>query len=366
VVSIQVGLDDRSYSIHAGSGLLPKLGTLCRDLRLNGSVAVITNTTVAPLYLTQVSNSLATAGYAVKVIVLPDGEEFKNSATLDTIYDALISEGLDRGAFIVALGGGVVGDMAGFAAATFLRGIPFVQVPTTLLAQVDSSVGGKTGINHRLGKNLIGAFYQPKMVLIDLDTLDSLPEREYLCGLAEVIKYGVALDRKFFDFMSTEITALKLRDKRALLHVVTEACTIKASVVERDEREGGLRAVLNYGHTIGHAVETLAGYGAVKHGEAVAVGMVQIAKLSFMRGYSTQAELDTIVDLIGKFGLPTQLPDFPAPEYQKIIEHDKKKRDDGVNFIFNRGIGNFVIEKVTDIGSLLRSCRESDTTGELS
>ena len=364
--SIRVGLDDRSYSIHIGSGVLPNLGTLCRDLKLNGTVAVISNTTVAPLYLPQVSSSLASAGYAVKVIELPDGEEFKNSATVETIYDALISEGLDRGAFIVALGGGVVGDMAGFAAATFLRGIPFVQVPTSLLAQVDSSVGGKTGINHRLGKNLIGAFYQPKMVLVDLDTLDTLPEREYLCGLAEVLKYGVALDRKFFDFITTKRDALKQRDKKALLHVIAESCTIKASVVERDEREGGLRAVLNYGHTIGHAVETLAGYGEVKHGEAVAIGMVQIAKLSFLRGYSTREEFETIVDLITGFGLPTQLPDFPAHEYQKIIEHDKKKRDDGVNFIFNRGIGDFAIEKVTDIGSLLRSCRENGKTGGLS
>jgi len=230
-------------------------------------------------------------------------------------------------------------------------------VPTSLLAQVDSSVGGKTGINHRLGKNLIGAFYQPKLVLIDLDTLDTLPEREYLCGLAEVLKYGVALDREFFDFISAEVTALKLRDKTALLHIVARSCAIKASVVERDEREGGLRAVLNYGHTIGHAVETLAGYGAIKHGEAVAIGMVQIARLSNMRGFATDSETDLIINLIKSIGLPVELPDFPAPEYQKIIEHDKKKRDDGVNFIFNRGIGDFVIEKVTDIGSLLGNCR---------
>lgn len=357
--SIRVGLDERSYDIHIGSGLLPNLGDLCSALPLKGSAAVITNTTIAPLYLHKVKRSLESAGYVVKVIELPDGEEFKNSATLDTIYDALISAGLDRGAFIVALGGGVVGDMAGFAAATFLRGIPFVQVPTSLLAQVDSSVGGKTGINHRLGKNLIGAFYQPKLVLIDLDTLDTLPEREYLCGLAEALKYGVALDRKFFDYLSAEVKALKMRDKKALLHIVAGSCAIKASVVERDEREGGLRAVLNYGHTLGHAVETLAGYGAVKHGEAVAIGMVQIAKLSCQRGYSTQAERDAIVNLVAGFGLPTELPDFPLDEFKKIIEHDKKKRDEGVNFIFNRGIGDFVIEKVTDIGSLLCSCREA-------
>lgn len=357
--SIRVGLDERSYDIHIGCGLLPNLGALCRALPLKGTAAVISNTTVAPLYLQKVKDALQSARFGVTVIELPDGEEFKNSATLDSIYDALISAGLDRDAFIVALGGGVVGDMAGFAAASYLRGIPFVQVPTTLLAMVDSSVGGKTGINHPLGKNLIGAFYQPRLVLIDLETLDTLPEREYRCGLAETLKYGVALDREFFDYLLKESEALKMRAKDSLLQVVARACAIKASVVERDEREGGLRAVLNYGHTLGHAVETLAGYGTIKHGEAVAIGMAQMAKLSCLRGYSTQAERDTIVNLVVKFGLPTELPDFPVAEIQKIIEHDKKKRDDGINFIFNRGIGDFVIEKVTDIDSLLCKCREA-------
>jgi 3-dehydroquinate synthase len=359
VKTIRVGLDERPYNIHIGCGLLANLGTLCRTLPLKGSAAIITNTTVAPLYLHQVKNSLQSAGYSVSAIELPDGEEFKNSATLESIYDELINAGLDRDAFIVALGGGVVGDMAGFAAATYLRGIPFVQVPTSLLAQVDSSVGGKTGINHRLGKNLIGAFYQPRLVLIDLDTLYTLPEREYLCGLAEIVKYGVALDREFFDYLLQEREPLKMRDKNALLHVVASSCAIKASIVERDEREGGLRAVLNYGHTLGHAVETLAGYGVVKHGEAVAIGMAQIAQVSCQRGYSSREERDRIIELISGFGLATCLPDFPAGEYQKIIEHDKKKRDDGVNFIFNRGIGDFVMEKVTDIGSLLENCREA-------
>lgn len=357
---IRVGLDERSYDIHIGCDILPQLGRHCREVKLQGTAAIITNSAVAPLYLAKAEDSLKAEGYKITAIELPDGEEFKNSATLDKIYDGLISAGLDRGAFIVAIGGGVVGDMAGFAAATFLRGIPFVQVPTTLLAQVDSSVGGKTGINHRLGKNLIGAFYQPRMVLIDLMTLDTLPEREYRCGLAETLKYGVALERELFGFMADSVSGLKARDKDAVQHIVSESCRIKASVVERDEREGGLRAVLNYGHTIGHAVETLAGYGLVKHGEAVAIGMAQIAKLSCSMGLSSPAERDSITGLIAEFGLPVKMPDFPLSEYQKIIEHDKKKRDDGVNFIFNRGIGDFVIQKVTDIGSLLRSCRESD------
>jgi len=359
VKSLRVGLDERSYSIHIAEGILSRIGALCRDLPLKGRCAVVTNPTVAALYLSQVRSSLEREGYPVTVVEIPDGEEYKNSSTLDMIYDGLISAELDRGAFIVALGGGVVGDMAGFAAATFLRGIPFVQVPTTLLAQVDSSVGGKTGINHRLGKNLIGAFYQPSLVVIDLDTLDSLPEREYLCGIAETLKYGIVLERSLFEYIRESVDDLKRLQKKVLLHVVSEACRIKASVVEKDEREGGLRAVLNYGHTIGHAVETLSGYGTVKHGEAVAIGMAQAARLSAMRGYSTAEERDAITGLIGRFGLSLELPDFPLKDYQKIIAHDKKKRDDGVNFIFNRGIGDFVIEKVTDLSSLFSDCRQA-------
>ncbi len=353
---ISVGLEDRSYDIHIGSDILSTLGTLCRKIPLKGRAAVITNTTIAPLYLSQIKTALESSGYEVTAIELPDGEEFKNSKTLDLIYDGLISAGLDRNAFIVALGGGVVGDMAGFAAATFMRGIPFVQVPTTLLAQVDSSVGGKTGINHSLGKNLIGAFYQPKLVLVDIETIKTLPEREYLCGLAETLKYGAALDREFFNFISAHVCALKGRDKAALQHIIATSCSIKAAVVEQDERESGLRAVLNYGHTLGHAVETLAGYGSIKHGEAVAIGMAQIAKLSCLRGYLSEPERDMLVTLIAEFGLPTELPLFPLGEYQKIIEHDKKKRDDGVNLIFNQGIGGFVIEKVTDLRAMLNDC----------
>jgi 3-dehydroquinate synthase len=357
VATVHVSLGDRSYDIHIGSGTLPQLGSLCREAGLKGRAAVVTNATVAALYLAQAKASLASAGFAVTVIEIPDGEEYKCAATLETVYDALISEGLDRGSFIVALGGGVVGDLAGYAAATYLRGIPFVQVPTTLLSQVDSSVGGKTGINHRLGKNLIGAFYQPQLVLIDLDSLDTLPEREYLCGLAEAIKYGVVLDRELFDFFAASVAELKGRDKAALQRVVADSCRIKAAVVTQDEREGGLRAVLNYGHTIGHAVETLSGYGLVKHGEAVAIGMAQIAALSAQRGFATDAERDRIISLISSFGFATALPDFPLADYEKIISHDKKKRDAGVNFIFNRGIGDFVIEKVADLQSLLRDCR---------
>lgn len=364
MASVRVALADRAYTIHIDSGLLDQLGNLCRAVALGGVAAVITNPVVAGLYLARVKSALENAGYRVVVVEIPDGEEYKTAATLNLVYDGLIAAGIDRSSFIVALGGGVVGDLAGFAAATLLRGIAFVQVPTTLLAQVDSSVGGKTGINHRLGKNLIGAFYQPALVVADLDTLDTLPEREYLCGIAESIKYGIVLDRELFSYLGGAVERLSARDKDALQHVVAAACRIKATVVASDERESGLRAVLNFGHTIGHAVETLSGYGTVKHGEAVAIGMVQAAALSCRRNLSTSAEAEQVAHLIRRFGLPTELPPFSAEDYATIISHDKKKRDDGVNFIFNRGIGDFAIEKVVDLRSLLLSCLTAARQGD--
>jgi 3-dehydroquinate synthase len=356
VETVRVALGERAYNIVIGSGILDRLGEFCREAQLKGAAAIITNPVVAALYLAPVKTSLESAGYRVTVVEIGDGEEYKNAVTLNQVYDALISSGHDRGSFVVALGGGVVGDLAGFAAATLLRGIPFVQVPTTLLAQVDSSVGGKTGINHRLGKNLIGAFYQPELVVADLDTLDTLPEREYLCGIAESLKYGVVLDGELFTYLADSVEPIKTRDKATLQHIVAAACRIKADVVAKDEREGGLRAVLNFGHTIGHAVETLSGYGVVKHGEAVAIGMAQAARLSCQRQLSTAKELAMVVNLISSFGLATELPAFSVDDYLSIISHDKKKRDDGVNFIFNRGIGDFAIEKVTDLRSLLLAC----------
>ena len=256
---------------------------------------MVTNPVVGAYYLEPVRNALADAGYDVYVVEIPDGEEYKNFETLKSIYDSLIEFGFDRSSLIVALGGGVVGDIAGFAAATYLRGIPFVQVPTTLLAQVDSSVGGKTGINHEKGKNLIGAFYQPGFVLIDTSTLDTLPEREYLSGLAEVAKYGIVLDGNLFDFMSANAGKLLDRDKESLLTVIKRSCSIKASIVEKDEKEAGLRAVLNYGHTIGHAVETLTCYKRYTHGEAVAIGMAQAARFSEFMGFSGKAETEKII-----------------------------------------------------------------------
>ena len=354
--TITVGLHERSYPIFFGANKLSMLGSLCAGQNLGKRVAVVTNPTVGAWYFEPVRESLVSAGFSVNRIEVPDGEEFKNSDTLKSIYDWLIEFGLDRGSFIVALGGGVIGDMAGYAAATYLRGIPFVQVPTTLLAQVDSSVGGKTGINHERGKNLIGAFYQPRLVMIDVAVLDTLAEREYLSGLAEMVKYGVVLGAEFFSFMFDNADKLLARDKDCLLAAVKRSCALKASVVEKDEREGGLRAVLNYGHTIGHAVETLTGYRQFLHGEAVAIGMAQAAKISEAMGYSGCEDTERVLALLSKLKLPLDLPPFKASEYIEAICHDKKVRDGGLNFVFNNNIGHFTIARVADVSQLTRIC----------
>ena len=353
---IKVALDERSYDITLGAGILDTVGPLCRDLGLSGTAAVVSNTTVAPLYYDLVRASMEAAGYRVVPVSLPDGEGYKNSDTLNLIYDALVDASLDRGSFILALGGGVIGDMAGFAAASYLRGIPFVQLPTTLLSQVDSSVGGKTGINHPRGKNLIGAFYQPKAVLIDVATLDTLPEREFLCGLGEIVKYGVVLDGEFFDFLEKNASLLLARDKDALIHTVSRSCAIKAAVVAEDEREGGVRAVLNYGHTLGHAVETLTGYTRYLHGEAVAIGIVQAARISQHFGFCSQADRDRIEGLVKALGLPTELPPFSAAQYLEALSHDKKVRQSGLLFICNQGVGAYRMERLKDLTALLEIC----------
>lgn len=352
--TITVGLEERSYKILFGHDVLAEAGNLCRELKLGSTVAVVTNPTVGALYLERVRSVLAQAGFTVHVIEIPDGEEYKNIETLKGIYGALIDRGLDRGAFIAALGGGVVGDVAGFAAATYLRGIPFVQLPTTLLAQVDSSVGGKTGINHEKGKNLIGAFYQPVTVLIDVATLNTLPEREFLSGMAEVVKYGISQDRELFEFICDNTEKLLDRDRDSLLTVVKRSCMLKASIVAQDERETGLRAVLNYGHTFGHAVETLTCYREYTHGEAVAIGMARAAVISEQMGYADKGETVRIISLLENLGLPTELPPFGGAAYKDALLRDKKVRDKGLSFVFNRGIGAFRIDRMTDIDALLK------------
>ncbi|RNC69854.1 MAG: 3-dehydroquinate synthase [Desulfuromonadales bacterium] len=354
--TLRVGLGERSYTITVGSGVLEQTGAICRDLGLGRNAAVVTNTTVGPLYFERVANALAGAGFTPLKVELPDGEEFKTSATLNSIYDALVDAGLTRDAFIVALGGGVVGDMAGYAAATFLRGIPFIQVPTTLLSQVDSSVGGKTGINHPRGKNLIGAFYQPRAVIIDVATLDTLPEREYLAGMAEVVKYGVVLDHDLFGEIERNVPSILARERETLSRIILRCCAIKAAVVEQDERESGPRAVLNFGHTFGHAVETLAGYGTWLHGEAVAIGMVQAAMVAERERIATAADTESIRAVLAALRLPVALPRFTARDYRDAMLRDKKVRDDGLTFVLNRGIGDYSLVRVRDLDGVLAAC----------
>ena len=357
LLKLLVSLGERSYTIQIGTGLLPALGEMCNERALGSTAAIVTNSTVGSFYAETVKESLVKAGFVTHLIEIPDGESHKNSATLTSIYDALLEAGLSRDSFLVALGGGVVGDITGFAASTFLRGIPFVQVPTTLLAQVDSSVGGKTGINHPLGKNLIGTFYQPSLVLIDTATLTTLPEREYCSGLAEVIKYGVVCDRDFFTFIADNSERLRARDMDCLTEVIRISCSLKASVVERDEKEGGYRAVLNYGHTFAHAIERLTHYATFLHGEAVAIGMVQAARLSQLKGYADQHDTKAIIDLMQSLGLPVDLVSFSVDEYYQALLKDKKMRARGINFVFNKGIGDSVIENVSDWDFLLQVVR---------
>lgn len=343
---LTVSLAENSYDILIGCGVLSSIGNRCAAIGLASRVAIITNPTVNAFFGAVVRRSLEESGYVVSVIEIPDGEIYKNAETLSYVYDALIESGLDRKSFIVALGGGVVGDLAGFAAATYLRGIPFVQIPTTLLAQVDSSVGGKTAIDHPRGKNLIGAFYQPSFVLIDVDTLTTLPEREYRAGLAEVIKYGIALDLPFFEYLEQHADAIMSMDQECLETLIHRCCQLKAQIVELDEKESGLRAVLNYGHTLGHAFEMLAGYSELVHGEAVAIGMVLAARISGKIGHCAAAEIERIELLISRFGLRTQPPKVDRQRLLGAILTDKKSKDGAISFICNLGIGNFAIEQL--------------------
>jgi 3-dehydroquinate synthase len=339
-ISLNVELGDRSYPIAIGRDLLDDSSLLNRHIGGSGKVAIVTNTTVAPLYLDKVAGPLRAAGREVVPIILRDGEEFKNWESLNEVFDALLANKCDRKTTLVALGGGVIGDMTGFAAATYMRGVPFVQIPTTLLAQVDSSVGGKTGINHPLGKNMIGAFYQPRAVIADTATLDTLPDRELSAGLAEVIKHGAILDAGFFDWIEANIGKLVARDHAALAHAIARSCEIKADVVARDEREGGLRAVLNFGHTFGHAIEAGLGYGAWLHGEAVGCGMVMAADLSRRLGLIDDTAVDRVRALVKAAGLPVVAPDLGVERWIELMEVDKKNEGGAIKFILLKPLGS--------------------------
>ncbi len=349
-----VGLGERSYPILIGSDILGNLGKELRQLNFPRRVAVVSNPTVMALYGEKVLASLAAEDFRAELISIGDGEEFKNLQTLEDIFGHLIRLGFDRGSGMLALGGGVVGDITGFAAATYLRGVPFVQVPTTLLAQVDSSVGGKTAVNHPLGKNLIGAFYQPRLVHIDVATLYTLPEREYAAGLAEVVKYGVIRDREFFLWLATHRQAIMDQAPEALIALVKRSCQIKADVVEIDEKESSLRAILNFGHTYGHAVETLSGYGVVRHGEAVALGMVVAAAVAAGLGLCRDEDIVAIRDLLSAFGLPVQLPDLPLAAVVEVMARDKKVKEGILRLVLNRGLGDCLIRDILEPEALLQ------------
>ncbi|MEJ2526437.1 MAG: 3-dehydroquinate synthase [Desulfuromonadales bacterium] len=348
-----VGLDERSYPIWIGMDIVDSLGAALAAVRFPNKVALITNPTVAELYAAPVVAALSQSGREVDVIRLPDGEAYKTLATLEEIFDVLIDRHFDRYCGLIALGGGVIGDIAGFAAAIYLRGVPFVQIPTTLLAQVDSSVGGKTGVNRPQGKNLIGAFYQPRHVHIDGTILRSLPAREYAAGLAEVVKYGIIRDQEFFVWLEEHRQALRDRAPEALIHAVMMSCQIKANVVENDEKEQGVRALLNLGHTFGHAVETLAGYGVIKHGEAVSIGMVMAARLSQQLGYCTGPDVDRIVALLQAFDLPVTPAAFSAAEYLDIMRRDKKVKDGAIRVVLNHGLGDAALHVVDNLDTFL-------------
>ena len=323
---LNVALAERSDPILIGAGMLSRIDLILPHLG-RPRVALITNTTVAPLYMDLLRRGLEGAGVVVTPVIIPDGEAYKNWESLNLIYDALLANRCDRSTTIIALGGGVIGDLAGFAAATYQRGVPFIQIPTTLLSQVDSSVGGKTGINHPRGKNMVGAFWQPKLVLADTDTLNTLPMRELSSGMAEVIKYGLIRDLPFLDWLEANMSGLMARDGELLAHAIERSCANKADVVAADEletaKEGG-RALLNLGHTFGHAIETGMGYGEWLHGEAVAAGTAMAAELSRRLGWLSKADLERIEEVLRRAGLPVTGPAMGAERYLELMSHDKK------------------------------------------
>lgn len=355
---LNVALGDRSYPILIEGGLIDR-GELIAAVLRTPKVAVVTNDVVAPLYLDRLLGALARQGISCSSIILPDGEAHKNWETLNRIFDGLLAQHCDRSATVIALGGGVIGDMAGFAAATYQRGIEFIQVPTTLLAQVDSSVGGKTAINHPLGKNMIGAFHQPRLVLADTDTLATLPDRELKAGLAEVIKYGLIHEAEFFIWLEHNIQRLLGRDTAALAEAIERSCASKARIVAEDETERGVRALLNLGHTFGHAIEAGMGYGEWLHGEAVAAGMVMAATLSMRLGWMPQDECDRAVALIARAGLPTAGPKLGAARYLELMAHDKKVEAGRLRLVLLREIGDaeiFSDVATNDIAEAIEMC----------
>ena len=349
--TLSVALAERTYPIHIGAGLLDQTALLLAHLK-HKRVAIVSNTTVAPLYLERVAKPLREAGVDVVEIILPDGEQYKNSEILNTIYDALIQARCERMTTLIALGGGVIGDLTGYAAATYLRGVPFIQIPTTLLSQVDSSVGGKTGINHPQGKNMIGAFYQPQLVLIDTETLKTLPQRELSAGIAEVIKYGLIRDADFFDWLEINMEKLMALDEATVSEAVYRSCQNKAEVVAADEREAGERALLNLGHTFGHAIENAMGYGVWLHGEAVAAGTLMAADLSLRMGWLKLEDVQRIKAIFHAAELKQQPPALGVDRYLDLMSLDKKVQDGKIRLVLQQAIGESVMTSDYNIDAL--------------
>ncbi len=347
MITVNVDLGERSYPIHIGADSIGRTDLFAPHIA-GASVTIVTNETVEPLYGDSLRATLAPLGKQVSTVVLPDGEAFKHWETLNLIFAALLSSKADRKTTLIALGGGVIGDMTGFAAACYMRGVPFIQVPTTLLSQVDSSVGGKTGINHPLGKNMIGAFYQPQAVIADIGALRTLPGRELAAGIAEIIKTGAIADAAFFAWIEANIEALNRRDPDALAYAVKRSCEVKASVVAADEREGGLRAILNFGHTFGHAIEAGLGYGEWLHGEAVGCGMVMAADLSVRTGYLDEAVRKRLVAVIAAARLPQRAPALGDTRYIELMKVDKKAEAGTIKFVLLKQLGETLVTDVPE------------------
>ncbi len=349
-------LGDRSYPIYIGVDALYHPELLTRHIK-SKQVVVVTNETVAPLYLEKITVHLQ--AFQLEVVILPDGEQYKTLSTMETIFDALLARKFSRNATLIALGGGVIGDVGGFAAACYQRGIPFVQIPTTLLAQVDSSVGGKTGVNHALGKNMIGAFYQPQSVIIDVSVLDTLDDRQFSAGMAEVIKYGLIRDANFFAWIEENIEKILARDQESLIYIIQQSCQNKAEIVAADETESGIRAILNLGHTFGHAIETGMGYGAYLHGEAVAIGTCQAVDLSHRLGRLEAADVLRIIALFEKARLPTIPPaGVQAKEFLELMAVDKKNVDGDIRLILLDNIGQASLPTSVERAKLLETLNE--------
>jgi len=343
MISLKVNLGERSYPICIGDNLLEQSELLTQHIPGN-SALIVSNETVAPLYMDAVEKSLSNIRF--KTLVLPDGEEHKNLNVLNSIYDTLLKNRLDRNTTLIALGGGVIGDITGFAAATYQRGVHLVQIPTTLLSQVDSSVGGKTAVNHSLGKNMIGAFYQPRAVIADTNTLNSLEERQLSSGLAEVIKYGLIRDTSFLEWLESNIDKLLDRDPIALAYAIERSCRNKAEIVAADERESGQRALLNLGHTFGHAIETGMGYGVWLHGEAVASGMVMAARLSNKLGWISENDVSRVINILERANLPITAPEqMSADKFVELMSLDKKVSDGVLKLVLYKSVGNAIISK---------------------